>query len=71
MLISLLVTLVFGALYFYIKLPAINLHATEFYTFVFLTCAVYCVCNLVVTGFKAAGVKDYLKHLIKNARFRS
>lgn len=65
MLISILVTLVFGALYYYIKLPACNLRAPEFYTFVFLTCAVYCVCSLIVSGFKASGVKDYLKHLIK------
>lgn len=65
MLISLLVTLVFGAVYYYIQLPAINIHAVEFYTFVFLLCAVYCICSLLVTGFRAAGIRDYLKHLVK------
>lgn len=65
MLISILVTLVVGLVYFYINLPAINLHAAEFYTFVFILCIVYCGCNLVVSGFKATSVKDYFKHLLK------
>lgn len=65
MLISLLVTAVFGVIYYYIKLPAINIHATEFYTFAVLLCVVYCVCNLLITGFKAADIKDYFKHLVK------
>ncbi len=65
MLISILVTVVFGAVYFYLKLPAVNLHTAEFYTFVFALCAVYCACSLFVTGFKAVGVKEYAKHLIR------
>ncbi len=65
MLISILVTLVVGLVYFYVQLPAINLHAAEFYTFVLVLCAVYCGTNIVVTGFKATGVKDYFKHLLK------
>jgi len=65
MLISILVTLVVGLIYFYVNLPAINLHAAEFYTFVIVLCAVYCGCNLVVTGFKATSPKDYLRHLLK------
>lgn len=65
MLISILVTLVIGFVYFYINLPAVNLHSAEFYAFVLVLCAVYCVCSLVVTGFKATGWKDYIKHLLK------
>ena len=65
MLISLLVTVVLGAVYYYVQIPAINLSAPEFYTFVFLLCAVYCVCNIFVTGFRASGIRDYLKHLVK------
>lgn len=65
MLISILVTLVVGLIYFYINLPAINLHSAEFYTFVIVLCVVYCGCNLVVTGFKSTSVKDYLRHLLK------
>ena len=65
MLISILVTLAVGLIYFYINLPAINLQSAEFYTFVLVLCTVYCGCNLVVTGFKAASVRDYFKHLLK------
>ena len=65
MLISILVTLVVGLSYFYISLPAINLHSADFYTFVLILCVVYCGCNLVVTGFKATSVKDYFRHLLK------
>ena len=35
-LISLLITLAIGAVWFYISLPAINLHNTSFYSFVFI-----------------------------------
>ena len=65
MLISILVTLVVGFIYFYINLPAVNLHSAEFYAFVIVLCVVYCVCSLVVTGFKATGWKDYFRHLLK------
>lgn len=65
MLISLLVTAVFGFIYFYLKLPAINMHSADFYTFVYLLCIVYCASNIFITGFKATGLKDYLKHLLK------
>ena len=33
---NLAVTLVFGLVYFYLELPALNLHAEEFYIFAFL-----------------------------------
>jgi len=48
-LICLLVTAVVGFVYFYLELPAINLHAPEFYVFAFLLSAVYCV-TAVFTG---------------------
>ena len=65
MFISLIITVVLGLGYYYIKLPAINLRAIEFYTFVLLLCAVYCICNLFVTGFKASGIREYARHLFK------
>lgn len=65
MLISLLVTVVFGFIYFYVKLPAIHIQSGDFYTFALLLCAVYCASSLLVSGFKAENPKDYLKHLIK------
>lgn len=61
--ISLAVTLVVGLVYFYFKLPAINLHSPDFYTFVFILCAVYCVTALFTGGVKM-GAQD-----IQNGRF--
>ena len=59
-LINLAVTLVFGLVYFYVELPAINLHAEEFYVFAFLLCAVYCVCAVLTSGFQGEGVRGYV-----------
>ena len=58
-LINLGVTLLFGLGYFYFELPALNFHAEEFYVFVFLMCAVYCVCAVLTSGFQGEGVKGY------------
>ncbi len=58
-LLNILVTLVFGAVYFYLELPALNPHAEEFYVFVFLLCGVYCVCAVFTSGFQGEGVKGY------------
>ena len=58
-LINLGVTLLFGLGYFYFELPALNFHAEEFYVFLFLLCAVYCVCAVFTSGFQGEGVKGY------------
>ncbi|MFR3181122.1 CvpA family protein [Dysosmobacter welbionis] len=58
-LINLGVTLLFGLGYFYFEMPALNFHAEEFYVFVFLLCAVYCVCAVLTSGFQGEGVKGY------------
>ena len=58
-LINLGVTLLFGLGYFNFELPALNFHAEEFYVFVFLLCAVYCVCAVLTSGFQGEGVKGY------------
>lgn len=63
-LINLGMTLLFGLVYFYLELPAINLHAEEFYVFVFLLCAVYCICAVITSGFQGEGVKGYV-HFVK------
>ena len=58
--LNLAVTLVFGLAYFYLELPALNFHAEEFYVFIFLLCAVYCVCAVFTSGFQTdGGVKGY------------
>ena len=64
-LINLAVTLVFGLVYFYLELPALNLHAEEFYVFAFLLCAVYCGCAVFTSGFQTdGGVKGYF-HFVR------
>ena len=67
-LINLLITLVVGAVYFYISLPALNFQSGELYTFIGLLCIVYVICSLITSGFQVSeakgGVKDYL-HFIK------
>ena len=63
-LISLAVTLVFGLVYFYVSLPALNLQDSGFYSFFFLLCLVYVAASLFTSGFRMAagsGVKDYLR----------
>ncbi len=64
-LINLLVTAIFGAIYFYVTLPPINLKAREFYVFVILLCAVYAGCAILTSGFQSDGVKGYFKFVKK------
>lgn len=49
-LINLLVTVVFGLVYYYVKLPAINLQNKDFYFFFFLLAAVYCCMAILTSG---------------------
>lgn len=66
-LLSLLITLVVGAVYFYVTLPALNLQDSSLYAFAFLLCLVFVVCTLITSGFNmqaGAGVKEYF-HFIK------
>lgn len=63
-LLSLLVTLVFGFVYFYIKLPAINLHDPSFYGFFFLLALVYCIAYAISHGiFRAGSAPELLQGL--------
>ena len=65
-LINVVVTLLAGLVYFYFELPAINLHAEEFYVFAFLLCAVYCACAVFTSGFQGdGGAKSYFKFVRK------
>ena len=45
--VNTLVTLLVGAVFFYVQMPAINLHAEEFYGFVLLLCVTYCILSLI------------------------
>ena len=53
--VSLIITLLVGAVEFYIALPALNPQAPEFYFFVGMLCVVYCLCSLVLSGFGSGG----------------
>ena len=66
--INLLVTAIFAAVYFYVTLPAINLKAEDFYVFLFLICAVYCICAMVTSGFQGEGVKGYFGFVKKQCK---
>ena len=65
-LINILVTLVLGLLYFYVSLPAINLHDSNFYGFFFVLCIIYVVCALITSGFHmdaSGGIKEYFRFI--------
>ena len=63
--VNTLVTLLVGAVFFYVQMPAINLHAEEFYGFVLLLCVTYCVCALFTSGFQGTGAKGYFTFVKK------
>jgi hypothetical protein len=62
------VTLAVGFLYFYFELPALNLQSPDFYTFVLLLCAAYCVCAVFTSGFQGQGAGEYFKFVKKQCR---
>lgn len=68
-LINLLVTVILGFVYFYLAMPAINLQAPEFYSFVFVLCLIYVLSALVTSGFRdgkktgKARVGDYFRFI--------
>lgn len=67
-LISLAVTIVFAAVYFYVSLPAINIHAPEFYWFIFLILAVYSVSMIILGGFRANTPGEYIGYVRKQLK---
>ncbi|MBR4098414.1 MAG: CvpA family protein, partial [Clostridium sp.] len=48
--LSLAITLIIGAIFFYVTLPALNFHAKEFYSFLLLLCLIYTVCVFLLSG---------------------
>ena len=46
---NIILTILFAAIYFYVVLPPINLQSPDFYTFVFISFAVYCALSLAST----------------------
>ena len=65
--IKLLITLLVGFIYFYFKLPSFNLHDLQFYTFVFVVCAVYCLLSVFTIGvYRVESVGELVGVLKKN-----
>ena len=65
-LLNLLITLIAGAVYFYVAIPAINLQSGEFYSFVFMLCMIYLLCALVTSGFQGKkGEKPFQRGQLK------
>ncbi len=65
-LVNIIVTLVLGAAYFYMALPAINLHSRDFYVFIGFLCIVYFVSALITSGMnldRNEGVRGYFKFI--------
>ena len=67
-LINLAVTLLFAGIYFYVALPALNPKSEDFYAFLVLTCAVYCLSAIVTSGFQGTGVKGYFGFVKKQCK---
>lgn len=57
---SLIVTALVGFIYFYINLPAINIHSEDFYGFIMLLCLVYTGCMIFLGGAKTHSVKEFI-----------
>ena len=67
-LLNLAVTLLVGAVYFYVELPALNLHSGSLYVFVILLCAVYCGMAILTSGFQGNGAKGYFGFVKKQCK---
>lgn len=65
LLLSLLITVIFGGIYFYVKLPVLNIHSEEFYGFVILLCIVFSVVMILMQGFRADSVMEYVRYTRK------
>ena len=68
-LVSLLITLVVGFLYFYIALPAINLQDGEFYLFLLTLCIVYLIASSWLNRgevAKAASPKQWVRSALRS-----
>ena len=61
--VSLLVTLILGALYFYVELPAVNPRAMEFYVFIFVLCVIYTATRIFLGHISAGGPIGYLAYV--------
>ena len=66
--LNLAVTLLVGAIYYYVQLPALNFHSGSLYVFVVLLCAVYCAMAILTSGFQGDGAKGYFGFVKKQCK---
>ena len=66
--LNLAVALLVGAVYYYVELPALNLHSGTLYVFVILLCAVYCGMAVLTSGFQGSGAKGYFGFVKKQCK---
>ena len=59
---SLAVTALVGFIYFYVYLPAINLHSQDLYGYIMLLCIVYTGCMILFGGYKTRSVKEFITY---------
>lgn len=67
-LLSIIITLVFAAIYFYVTLPAINLHNTGLYAFIAICLLLYVVVAMILLGFDTGKASITLKDYIAFAK---
>jgi len=68
-LINLAITVVFGFLYFYIELPALNFGSTDLYFFIGLLSAVYMILTIITSGSKLGnGLSEYGRFVKKQCK---
>ena len=62
LIISLLAALVFAGVYYYVELPALNIHNFGFYWFIILICLVFSACMIFLRGFRADTPMEYISY---------
>lgn len=65
---SLIITALVGFIYFYVYLPAINIHSEDFYGFIMLLCIVYTGCMIFLGGFRSRSVKEFISYSWKQVK---
>lgn len=67
-LMSILITLIFSSVYFYVTLPALNLHNTPFYSFIAICLILYIVVAMLLLGYDTGTTNITLKDYIAFAK---
>ena len=65
--VSFILTVLAGLVYFYINLPAINFHSGELYSGIIFLCVLYLVLTAVLSGIRPNGFGGYIKSVKKGS----